>query len=120
MLVFAIIAILSIALDVLLFAVGYLMGERNARVDAPKSKPIIEIPAAPPIIQVPKAPPAQNNQSGMKPLRIVSPREAIYAEQQKRDGLVPTPTPKPPAESIPPALKTEFLKDAEAVVASHG
>jgi hypothetical protein len=112
-----IVTALGMIASVLLFVVGYLLGERSART-VPQTiierKPEIQTPVTK---QVPKAPAntsVNKNNSPVGGLRVVSPREAIAAERQKRDGIVRT----APPERIPVEVANEFMQEAGAVVAS--
>ena len=107
----AIIGLLS-GIGILLFLVGYLLGERRRE---PKMLPgnteFLDLPPKqaeiPTEYRIPKAPPSEYR-PGHKPggIRILSPREAIFKEMQKRDGLTDQPEP------VPPAVAHEFLKEA--------
>jgi hypothetical protein len=107
---------LAAAVGILLFAVGYLLGERRGRAAEkiefkPKPEKIYDTLAGEPTPNYP-IPNAPRGQPPPQPrttpgVRIVSPREAIFHEMQKRDGLVDR-----PPERMPPAVAAEFLTEA--------
>jgi len=108
---------LAITIGVLLFAIGYLLGERKTIKPAAAVQPPQVQPASQPVVnQVPKAPRNQptNNEPTRHGMRVVSPREAIMGEMAKRDGLVR----KAPVEKIPVEVANEFMQEAGAVVAN--
>jgi threonine dehydrogenase-like Zn-dependent dehydrogenase len=98
MLEIGVIAFLAIAVAALLFVNGFFMGERNAR----RREKAPEVLNEPQVAhqQVPK------DIEGRR-LQVRSPREVIFEEQQKRDGIVP------------PAVAKQFKKDAEGVVSGR-
>jgi hypothetical protein len=113
-----ILAALAITIGVLLFAIGYLLGERKTiKPAATVQQPQVQAASQPVINQVPKAPRSQtstNNDPIHHGMRVVSPREAIMGEMMKRDGVVRT----PPVEKIPVEVANEFMQEAGAVVAN--
>ena len=113
----AIIPALSLTVGILLFLVGYLLGERRRPETAAKPEPVNK-PAESPTVspyKIPKAPPTIPPESsvgngrgrGGGGIRVVSPREAIFQDRQKRDGLL-----EAGVERIPPAVAQEFLNEA--------
>ena len=110
MLEMGVIAFLATFAGVLLFVVGYFMGERNAK-RVEQTPPI----SAKAVSEPQRVPPAPPENTGYGRLKVRSPREVIFEEQQKRDGIVPTPK----IPQIPPAVRKDFLKEAEAVAASR-
>lgn len=105
---------------VLLFVIGYLLGERNAAKSlalATLKTSDIKSEAATVSLGVPRAPrnSPQLDQNQQRPglaRRVVSPSEVIARARQEKDGLINA-TPK-----VPPAVQDDFLRDAGAVVAS--
>lgn len=111
-----IIAALTVLLMASLAVNGYLLGARSVMrpVEVKPDEIKLEQPAV--TNQVPR-PPRINTETGKEQryqtgMKFVSPREAINREMQKREGLI-TETPQ-----VPAAIKSDFLKEAGAVVAS--
>ena len=108
-------ATLAAVISILLFAVGFLLGERRAvaerKTRVHDAEPVAkEEPAANPL-PIPKAPrrtpgPPSTTGSRHTGIRVVGPQEAILRERQRRDGLV---------ENVPPAVANEFLTEADQI-----
>jgi len=106
--------VLETLISLLLFTVGYLLGERKGigsvkpNDAAPDRQPPIEPAVKYPIPRAPRTTRPNSQPDRSSGVRVVSPREAIFNEMRRRDGIVD----EPPPEMIPPAVANEFLNEA--------
>jgi hypothetical protein len=113
-------ATLAAVIGILLFAVGFLMGERRARIQETarvhETEPVpAQEPAANPSYPIPQAPsrrttPGLRSTTGSRHaggVRIVGPQEAIARALREKDGLV--------EELVPQQVANDFLAEADQI-----